>query len=266
MRYPAFFAFYLDMVLVEALDNRVSEELIVRSNALPLLSRPLHVLLPPSKAVVTVHEAQYHLNPMLPCLRQHEIQPLETDEHRRKKETGTHQLTNEQTTQRKQEISRGRAVGTEGSEWQTSAAKDLEGVLVVAAGGILQGIAAAVAERPRPGHGEPGGGGLAQRGGDLAPLGGVGAEGHEPVGVEPVGEERVAVQHEVGALDPHEPVPPGLCSLTAAMDAEEQQQSKSSTKPPHSPMHSSFCGLSALLSLSNLYISPLGWPAIMVVR
>ena len=261
MRYPAF---YLDMVLVEALDNRVSEELIVRSNALPLLSRPLHVLLPPSKAVVAVHEAQYHLNPMLPGLRQHEIQPL--DEHRREKKRDGNASAHEQTTQRKQEISRGRAVGTEGSEWQTSAAKDLEGVLVVAAGGILQGIAAAVAERPRPGHGEPGGGGLAQRGGDLAPLGGVGAEGHEPVGVESVGEERVAVQHEVGALDPHEPVPPGLCSLTAAMDAEEQQQSKSSTKPPHSPMHSSFCGLSALLSLSNLYISPLGWPAIMVVR
>ena len=81
-RYPAFF-FYLAMVFVEALDNRVSEELIVRSNALPLLSRPLHVLLPPSKAVVAVHEAQYHLNPMLPGLRQHEIQPL--DEHRREK-------------------------------------------------------------------------------------------------------------------------------------------------------------------------------------
>ena len=99
-RYPAFF-FYLDMVFVEALDNRVSEELIVRSNALPLLSCPLHVLLPPSKAVVAVHEAQYHLNPMLPCLRQHEIQPLETDEHRRKKETGTHQLTNKQRKESK---------------------------------------------------------------------------------------------------------------------------------------------------------------------
>jgi hypothetical protein len=66
---PCFFIFYLDMVLVEALDNRVSEELVVRSNALPLLSCPLHVLLPPSKAVVAVHKAQDHLNPMLPSLR-----------------------------------------------------------------------------------------------------------------------------------------------------------------------------------------------------
>jgi hypothetical protein len=64
------------MVLVDALYKGVSEELIVRSNGLPPLPRPLHVLLPPSKAVVIVHEAQNHLNPMLPCLRQHEIQPL----------------------------------------------------------------------------------------------------------------------------------------------------------------------------------------------
>ena len=99
VRYPAFFAFYLDMVLVEALDNRVSEELIVRSNALPLLSRPLHVLLPPSKAVVAVHEAQYHLNPMLPCLRQHEIQPL--DEHRREKKRDGNASAHEQSKENK---------------------------------------------------------------------------------------------------------------------------------------------------------------------
>ena len=60
---------YLDMVLVEALDNRVSEELIVRSNGLPLLSCPLHILLPPSEALITVHKAKYHLNPVLPSLR-----------------------------------------------------------------------------------------------------------------------------------------------------------------------------------------------------
>jgi hypothetical protein len=111
---------------------------------------------------------------------------------------------------------------------------DLEGVLVVLARGVLQRIAAAVAEGPRPGHGEAGAGGLAQRLGDLAPLRRVGGENHEPVGVEPVGEERVAVENEPGALHPHETVPAGLRSVQAAIDAEEQEQSKSSTNPPHS--------------------------------
>ena len=60
---------HLDMVLVEALGNRVSEELIVRSNGLPLLPRPLRVLLPPSEAIIIVHKAQNHLNPILPSLR-----------------------------------------------------------------------------------------------------------------------------------------------------------------------------------------------------
>jgi hypothetical protein len=60
---------YLDMVLVEALDNRVSEELVIGSNVLPMPPRPVHILLPSSKGVVVVHEAQYHLNPMLPGLR-----------------------------------------------------------------------------------------------------------------------------------------------------------------------------------------------------
>lgn len=216
------------MVLVEALDNRVSEELIVRSNALPLLPRPLHVLPPPSKAIITVHKAQYHLNPILPSLRYHEIQPLNelTPEETKNGNASAHR-------QRKRGKKRART-----SQETTSVAKDLEGVLVVAAGGVLQRIAAsAVVERPRPGHGEAGAGGLAQRRGDLVPLRGVGTQGHEPVGVEPVGEERSSVVHEAGALDPHERIPAGLCCLLATMDAHEQKQSKSPTKP-----HSSLVG------------------------
>jgi hypothetical protein len=57
------------MVLVEALDNRVSEELVIGSNVVPMPPRPVHILLPSSKGVVVVHKAQYHLNPMLPGLR-----------------------------------------------------------------------------------------------------------------------------------------------------------------------------------------------------
>lgn len=64
------------MVLVEALNNRVGEELIVGPNALPLRSCPVHILLPPAKRVVVVHKAQYHLDPILPSLRQHKIQTL----------------------------------------------------------------------------------------------------------------------------------------------------------------------------------------------
>ena len=59
----------LYMVHVEALDNRVSEESIVRWNVLPLVLRPIHVLLPPSIVMIIVHKAQNHLNHMLPSLR-----------------------------------------------------------------------------------------------------------------------------------------------------------------------------------------------------
>ena len=59
----------LYMVLVGALDNRVSEESIVRWNVLPLVLRPIHVLLPPFIVMIIVHKAQNHLNHMLPSLR-----------------------------------------------------------------------------------------------------------------------------------------------------------------------------------------------------
>lgn len=68
MVYSNLYLSYLDMVLVETLGNRVSEELIVRSNGLPLLPRPLHVLPSPSKAIIAVHKAEYHLNSILPSL------------------------------------------------------------------------------------------------------------------------------------------------------------------------------------------------------
>jgi len=128
---------------------------------------------------------------------------------------------------------------------------------MVEAGRVLQRTAAvAVVERPRPGQGEAGAGGLAQHRGDLAPLRVVGAQVHEPVGVEPVDEERLAVVHEVGAMDPHERIPAGLrCLLLASsVDEHEQKQSKSSSAKRHFSLVS--CGrfvLGCLVVKRGLY-------------
>lgn len=56
------------MVPVEALGNRVREEFVIGSNVLSVPSCPVHILLLPSKGVVVVHKAQYHLDSILPGL------------------------------------------------------------------------------------------------------------------------------------------------------------------------------------------------------
>lgn len=87
--------------------------------------------------------------------------------------------------------------------------RDLKHLFIVGARGVLEGPVAAVTEGPRPGHGEAVGGGLAEGIGDFGPLRRVRSQVHEPVGVEPVGVVRDAVEHEVDPPRPHESVSSG---------------------------------------------------------
>lgn len=64
------------MVLVESLDHGISEELIVVVQALPTVPCPLDVLLLSPHLFPVVHQAQYHVHPMLLRLRYHKVQPL----------------------------------------------------------------------------------------------------------------------------------------------------------------------------------------------
>ena len=49
----------LDMILVEALDQRIGEEIILRWYTLSLTSCPLHVLFLSSIALIVIHQTQY---------------------------------------------------------------------------------------------------------------------------------------------------------------------------------------------------------------
>lgn len=67
---------YPNMVLIEALNNRVPEEIIIRIEVLPSAPTPIHILLLPSKALIIVCQTQNQLHPISPCLRYHKIQTL----------------------------------------------------------------------------------------------------------------------------------------------------------------------------------------------
>ena len=72
-------SYYLDMIFEVTFDNRVGEELIFRSNFVPLIPCPLDILLPASIVVIAVDQAQYEPDPILAGLRHHKIQPLDQE-------------------------------------------------------------------------------------------------------------------------------------------------------------------------------------------
>ena len=86
---------HLDMVFVIHLHDRVGKEIILRIQVLSLTSCPVHILLPPSKVLIIIHQTQYQLNPIPPSLRHHKIQPL----HNQKEKQSTH---NEQVKKEKE--------------------------------------------------------------------------------------------------------------------------------------------------------------------
>ena len=60
-----------------------------------------------------------------------------------------------------------------------------------------------VIESPSPADCEPGEGGLLEHFSDPVPFRGVHGDGHHPVGVEAIEEERGTMEHKLGALGPN---------------------------------------------------------------
>lgn len=79
---------YLYVVLVVTLNYRVSKEIIIRCQVLPLTFSPVHILLLPSKAVIVVSQAQDELDPISSGLIYNKIEPLNpTKEFEKRKRT-----------------------------------------------------------------------------------------------------------------------------------------------------------------------------------
>lgn len=96
-------------------------------------------------------------------------------------------------------------------------------MLIVGARGVLQGIAAAVTESPSSCHQEAMAGGLAEGRGNLVLERGVCGQRHEPVGIEAVGIEGVAIELKVQALGPDESIR-GLNTVALWSTQQQQQQ------------------------------------------
>lgn len=56
------------MVLVEIFNKRVCEEVVFRRDGTASASSPIHILLPPSEALVVIGKAEYYLYTMPSCL------------------------------------------------------------------------------------------------------------------------------------------------------------------------------------------------------
>lgn len=72
------------MVLVEIFNKRVSEEVVFRRYGAASASSPIHILFPPSIAVVVVGKAEYYLYTMSSCLSYRKIQTLVTRNNQKK--------------------------------------------------------------------------------------------------------------------------------------------------------------------------------------
>lgn len=64
---------HLDMVLVETLDNIITEKVILRIHILPGISCPLNILVFPSVRAPVINQAKYETEPILAGLGYNKI-------------------------------------------------------------------------------------------------------------------------------------------------------------------------------------------------
>ncbi len=127
---------YPYMVLVVALNNRISKEIIIRCQVLPLTSSPIHILLFPTKAVIVVSQAQYELDPISPCLSYNKIQALQTI----KKTKIINIVLSLKIEKKKDKMEK------------IKCERDLKHLLIVGARRVLQGSVTTITECPSSSH------------------------------------------------------------------------------------------------------------------